>query len=226
MNNISCIIPAHNEAARIGRVLEATATHPLISEVIVVDDASTDGTSDVVRRYPHATLIVHPKNKGKSKAIHTGVQNATGKFLFFLDSDLIGLTKENISDLIRPIIENKADISISLRRNAPSPWHWIGIDYISGERVLPRSLVVEHLDQIDTLHGFGLEVFLNSIIIRRRLRIKIVQWPNVDSPFKHAKHGLWAGIRGEARMMLHIFRTVGIFTPLAQIAKMMQLKVK
>lgn len=225
-NSISCIIPAYNEARRIGSVLEAVSFHPLLAEIIVVDDASTDDTKEIVETFPHVKLVALEHNHGKSRAIHRGIQNATGEFLFFLDADLIGLTKDNITDLIRPVVENTADVAISLRRNAPPPWRWIGLDYISGERVLPRTVLEPHLDEIDGLTGFGLEVFMNKLIISKKLRLKIVRWPHVDSPYKYKKDGFWKGMRGEMRMMYHIFKTISPLAALGQIVTMMRLRVK
>lgn len=225
MHKISCIIPAYNERVRIGRVLEVVTTHPHIAEVIVVDDRSTDGTGEVVKRFPSVKLITQEKNQGKSKAIHDGIQASTGDVLLFLDADLIGLTVEAVTDLIDPIYKDEADVSISLRENAPLPWKWIGLDYISGERVLHKKMIESHIEKIPQLSAFGLEVFLNAIIIKAEARIKVPYWKGVHSPFKHVKRGLWGGTWGEVLMMRDIFKTVSPYAALRQIIDMRKLRV-
>jgi len=225
MIKVSCIIPTYNEAARIANVLRVVENHPLIHEIIVVDDGSIDNTREIVSTFKNIRLIVHEKNKGKSAAIHRGVSSITGEFVLFLDADLVGLTVENINELISPITSGMADVSISYRGNSPRLWRLVGFDYISGERVFHREILQSHLDKILELPKFGLEIFLNSLIIKNNSRIKIVEWPNVSSPFKYAKYGMWKGIKGDIGMMRDIFTTFSIFEPLSQIIKMKHLVV-
>ncbi|MBI3627849.1 MAG: glycosyltransferase family 2 protein [Candidatus Sungbacteria bacterium] len=223
---ISCVIPAYNEDKRIGSVLEIASRHPLISETIVVDDGSQDDTKDVAAKFANVHLIVHPLNRGKNVAVCTGVRASSGECILFLDADLLNLTEKNITDLIEPILSNSADVSISLRGNTPFLWRLIGLDYISGERVLPRQMLTDHLNEISALPGFGLEVFLNTIIVEKSFRIKIVSWPNVASPYKYKKYGLWSGLRGDIRMMRNIFQTVSPLGVLRQIFLMRILRVE
>ena len=225
MNKISCIIPAYNEEARIATIIQFAQEHSLVSEVIIVDDGSTDNTKKMVKVSDKVKLIIHEKNQGKSSAICTGMKEASGNFIFLLDSDLIGLNEQNITDLITPIIENKADVTISLRRNSPKLWHKIGFDYLSGERVFSKNLLIDKISEIKLLPRFGLEVFINSVIIKNHCRIKIVQWPNVDSPFKIKKYGLWKGLKSDILMILDIFKTISIIGPIYQIIRMNNLKI-
>jgi glycosyltransferase involved in cell wall biosynthesis len=226
MQKVSCVIPAYNEGSRIEKILELVRKHPTINELIVVDDCSEDDTSDIVRKFKDIKLVSHNVNKGKSQAVATGILNAGGDFIVLLDADLIGLTAQNITDLISPVLSGEADISMSLRKNAPPYYRKIGIDIVSGERVFSKIFLEGHLEEIKKLPRFGLESFMNRLIIRNNLRIKVVFWPNVESPWKYKKVGFWRGIWGEIKMNLDILRTISIFEVFYQIAKMSRLKVK
>ncbi|HET8575201.1 MAG TPA: glycosyltransferase family 2 protein [Candidatus Paceibacterota bacterium] len=217
MKNVSCIIPAYNEEARIGIVLQTVSKSSYIKEIIVVDDCSTDNTAEVVKKFSHVKLLSHSKNEGKSKAVYHGIQNASGDFILLLDADLTGLTPSDIDLLIEPVIKNKVDVSISLRGNAPLVWRIIGIDYISGERVFPRSFFDHHMANIEHLSGFALEVFFNKLLIDQKSNIAIVRWKNVSSPYKYRKYGWIKGVRADTRMMIEIFKTISPLSAVKQI---------
>ena len=225
MTTLSCIIPAYNEASRIEAVLRSVVGHPLIDEVIVVDDGSSDGTAEVVKGIDGVRLIVLPQNKGKTWAVTVGIEAATGDTLMFVDADLLGLDAAHLTALIAPVQQVKADITISLRANAPRPWHWIGIDYISGERVMPRGLLVDQIDAMRALPKFGLEVFMNSLLIRQNARIAIVHWPEVESPLKGAKFGWAEGLKRDVKMIRDMAQTVGLLGLAAQVYRMRHQKV-
>ena len=78
---LTCVICAHNEAPRIGDVLGVASQHPLISEVIVVDDGSTDGTANIARSFPSVRVISCPEQRGKSRAFAEGVRAARHDYM-------------------------------------------------------------------------------------------------------------------------------------------------
>lgn len=205
---ISCIICAYNEAPRIASVLEAATGHSHLDEVIVVNDASQDNTNEVVSRFPTVKLISLEKNGGKSKALVQGLRAAQNELVMLLDADLFNLTDRDISALAEPVLQDKADVSISLRKNAFGIHHWLGLDFTSGERVLPKLLLADVLHEIDRLPRFGIETYMNSLLIRRRMRLAVVRWANVSHMRKADKYGFIKGTLGDLKMTLDVLRVL------------------
>ena len=222
--SFTCLIPAFNEAERLPGVLAAVVGHPSFERVVVVDDGSTDGTGDVALRHG-AELLRAPSNGGKTRALRLGLETVRTSHVVLIDADLLGLTPAVISSLIAPVAAGTAYASVSLRGNAPWVWRRIGIDYISGERVLPMALIADRLDSLDRLRRFGFEVFLNELLVATGRPIAIVQWPDVASPAKAAKRGLWRGLLADAGMLADIARTIGVMGFVGQIRQLRRLAV-
>ena len=222
--SFTCLIPAYNEAARIGPVLDAVLAQPLVAQVIVIDDGSTDTTAEIARA-KGATVLRTPGNLGKTRALALGLQSVQTSHLVLIDADLTGLTPQALTALMDPVLRGQAVAAISLRGNAPRTWRLIGIDYISGERVLPLSLLTGQQDHLATLPRFGFEVFLNRLLIAQNSPLAIVRWPAVASPSKAAKRGLIAGVWADIAMLADIFRTIGPVACLRQIIALRRLRV-
>lgn len=221
--SVSCIIPAWNEAARLPAVLRAVVGHPAIDEVIVVDDGSTDDSVGVARAHG-AVVLRQGRNRGKSAAVAVGIARAQGDLVLLLDADLIGLTPMAVMDLLLPVRSGRADAAISLRQNAPWVWRCIGLDYISGERVMRREMLLPYLDRMAALRGFGLEVFLNRLWMAERVRLAVVGLA-AASPSKAAKQGLLRGCGADIGMLRDIMATIGLVPALRQIVALRRLRI-
>ena len=108
---LSVVIPCFNEVDRIKECVDRVLQQPVVREVIVVDDGSTDGTSDVIRELSCPRVVVrhHEQNCGKGASVRTGLQLASAPFVVIQDSDL----EQNPSDyerLIRPLVDGEADV--------------------------------------------------------------------------------------------------------------------
>lgn len=204
-HKISCIVPIYNEASRVGSVLDVLSKHPLIEEVVVVNDGSTDNSEELLKQRSDIKLITYQKNRGKTLALKEGFKAAQNDLVILIDSDLVGLDAEAITALIEPVQNNQADITISLRKNALLVDLFFNLDMVSGERVFNKNILGD-LDILDTLPKFGFESYLNQIIIAKALRLTVVYWPKVVSPRKAVKEGLYAGIIGDYKMVRQIIK--------------------
>ena len=87
---VSIIIPTYNRASILPRAVNSVLSQTYQDyEIIIVDDCSSDSTQDVIATFsdPRIRLISHDRNKGQSAAINTGISNARGEYLTFLDDD-------------------------------------------------------------------------------------------------------------------------------------------
>jgi glycosyltransferase involved in cell wall biosynthesis len=205
---ISCIICAYNEADKIANILKAVDGHPLLSEVIVVNDGSTDGTAALAQSFPDVTLISYPTNRGKTYALSQGMAVAKGDHFMLIDADLSGLTAADIFALAAPVTAGRAEVSISLRANSLALYRALGLDFVSGERLIPADLVRPHLARMEHLPRWGGEVFINNLITAARLRVEVVDWPGVFNIRKAQKVGAWRGLLAELTMTADVFRVL------------------
>lgn len=110
---LSVVVPAYNEMQTIEEVVHKVLALPISLELIVVDDGSKDGTTDILQhltnKYPNLKVIRHRKNSGKTAAIKTGFAATIGSIVVVQDADL-EYDPEEILGLIEPILNNKADV--------------------------------------------------------------------------------------------------------------------
>jgi len=205
---ISCIVCAYNEADRIEHILNAVHGHPALAEVIVVNDGSTDATEALLAGYPDIRVISYTPNRGKTFALSQGIAGAIGDWLMFLDADLTGVTAADIQALADPVIGGWASMSISLRRNSLAVYRLIGLDFVSGERVIPTGLINREIAAMERLPRWGGEAFINTLTIREDLSIAVVDWPAVFNVRKYTKVGRWRGLLAELAMMGDAFRVL------------------
>ncbi|HEY8671692.1 MAG TPA: glycosyltransferase, partial [Terriglobales bacterium] len=118
MPKYSIIIPAYNEAARLGatldRVLAYVSSQAWDAEIIVVNDGSRDHTADLVREYsqkhPELQLLENPGNRGKGYSVRNGMMQARGAILIFSDADLSSPIEE--ATKLLAALQQGADIAI------------------------------------------------------------------------------------------------------------------
>lgn len=116
MPKVSIVIPAYNEEAFIGKLLEVILQVDIQSigferEIIVVDNGSHDRTSEIVRKFPVVRLLRIEINKGKGDGVRYGIKNATGNYVLIQDADL-EYDPYDYLGMLRPLLTTKQSTAI------------------------------------------------------------------------------------------------------------------
>ena len=136
---LSVLIPVFNEATTIEHVVDRVRQIPAGTEIIAVDDASRDGSGDVLERLRAAgkvdQLVRHPKNRGKGAAIRSGIALATGDVVVIQDADL-EYDPLDLPALLGPIADGRADAVFGSRfQGGPHRvlyfWHAVGNNFLT-----------------------------------------------------------------------------------------------
>jgi len=143
---LSVIIPTFNEGGTLHRILDRVKDVELLNgigkEVIIVNDCSTDDTSERVKEYislnPDFDIqyFEHEVNKGKGAALHTGIVHASGEYLIVQDADL-EYDPQDYNSLLKPVLDGFADVVYGSRFQGGSPhrilffWHTVGNKFLT-----------------------------------------------------------------------------------------------
>ena len=223
---LSLIIPAFNEATRIGDTLQRCdgyfANEKIDAEILVVDDGSTDGTREVARAAcPHARVLEYGRNRGKGYAVRTGVLASTGALVLFSDADL-STPIEEVRKL-QAALDGGADVAIGSRAldgsdlqvRQPLPRELMGRgfnvlvqmfvmqgirDTQCGFKLMPGALARSLFAEV-RLDGFAFDVELLWLARRRRLRID-----EVPVVWRHAEASKVSPVTDAARMFVDLLR--------------------
>ncbi len=212
---LSVLIPVYNEKNTLREIVKRVLAVNLASEIILVDDGSTDGTREFypeLEKLPGVRVILHEKNQGKGAAVRTAIQAATGEVLLIQDADLEYDPRE-YPNLLKPLEEGLADVVYGSRflgaaRRPILFWNMVAnkiltfitnilynnilTDMETGYKVFRREVV-----QDMKIHAkrFDFEPEFTAKLLKRKVRIYEV--PIVFNPRDYSegkKIGVWDGV--------------------------------
>jgi len=188
---VSVIMPVYNEESTIEEILRRVKAVEVATEILVIDDGSTDGTRDILEKMnddEQLRVILHDHNRGKGAAVRTGFQHATSEVFLIQDADL-EYDPRDIPSLIRPIEEDIADVVYGSRflggpRRSVMFWHMVAnrmltfmtnllyntilSDMETGYKVFKREIVDGM--QIHA-NGFDFEPEFTAKILKKKVRV-------------------------------------------------------
>jgi glycosyltransferase involved in cell wall biosynthesis len=189
---ISIVVPAFNESATIERLIGKLRDSlvDLQYEIIIVDDCSTDGTSDLIRKLGGGQIrsFCHARNQGKGAALRTAFAQAAGEIVVVQDADL-EYDPKDIPTLLQPILEGHADVVFGSRFRGEAQrvhmfWHQLANSLLTWFSNMLNNLNLSDmetgykafrktvLDQIQIREKrFGVEPEITAKVARLKVRI-------------------------------------------------------
>jgi len=209
---ITVLIPAHNEAPRLPRVLKAVYKIKWVDEIVVIDSHSQDETRDVARRFP-VDVICLDSDKGKGAALAEGIRLKKDSDIYiFLDADLIGLTEEHLLALVNPLLENQSLVMTIGVFEEGRRWGDLAqklFPILNGMRGV-RGEWVRNLPDFSWTR-FGVEVYLTKLAQESKANIKFLPLTGLAHYHKEEKYGPFLGFYHRIRMYMEIMQTLFLY---------------
>ncbi|MBI3332414.1 glycosyltransferase [Candidatus Peregrinibacteria bacterium] len=214
---VSVIIPAYDEEETIVGIVRTALRHPLVDDIIVISDGSTDETAARARK-TSAHVIEFSENRGKGAALEAGIQHARHDVLVFLDADIVGFQSGMLTALIEPVLHGTMKMFTLVRERGADPLPYLPESLIiGGERALKRRLW--ELVPAEERQGYDVELALNYYAKKHGLRTGAMHMPGLTQIIKEKKHGLVRGFIERVAMLLSCGRAYVKFYVLGYLSQ-------
>jgi len=151
----------------VAEVIRSILKCPSVSEIIAVNDGSTDETLKILKSFQGKIKIIsYKKNQGKGYALAAGIEKAKGEIVIFMDAHHFNVQNNHIKALTVPLIENQADAVLGTTVSLiPGPFR-----SFTGFRAYWKKDLLLHLAKIKKTK-FGVEIYLNEIFKEKRVKL-------------------------------------------------------
>lgn len=171
---ITAILPIFNEEKTVANVLSILIHSKSLDKIIVVDDASTDNSLEIIKKFQSKKLkiIYLSENLGKSGAVKIAVKNLQTDILFFCDGDLRNFADQHINQLLEPLKNGKYLMTVGIRDRGFIHNKFVKKfgPLITGERAMPYEIFNKIKDH-PLMHNYGMELILNNYCIKNNILI-------------------------------------------------------
>lgn len=174
LRTLSVVMPVYNEQETLDRIVRRVASTTLKAELVAVDDGSTDGSLEILRRLESEGLIdrviVHERNLGKGAALASGFAAATGDFVIVQDADM-EYDPAEYRKLLEPILDDRADVVFGSRFLGGEPhrvlyfWHYVGNRFLT---LLSNMVTNLNLSDMETCYKCFRREVLDGLVIEER----------------------------------------------------------
>ncbi len=188
MKITSAIICVYNEEKTIKDVISVVCDY-FFDEVIVVNDGSTDKTDDILNELSKIYEFKYIKleeNKGKGFAMATGIENATGEIIVFVDADLSDLKEDHLFELTMPLVNKKADMILGQATETLIDYSVNPFKSFTGERSVFKKDILPIVDKMKHSR-FGVETLINLYYQAEGKKVKYVMLNGLKHPTKFDK---------------------------------------
>lgn len=203
---VAAIVPAYNEEERLPAVLDAIKAAELVDEIVVVSDGSADRTYEIASADPAVTAIQLEVNRGKGGAMRAGADSTDADVILFLDADLIGMDGAKVDEIVRPLVDGSADMSIGIFKSGRGVTDLAQLiaPYISGQRAMRRDTFAG-IPKLEHARS-GVETAITKYFRTHKLRVKRVTLRGCTHCMKEEKLGFVRGFAGRLKMYYDISR--------------------
>jgi len=188
MKTISAIICVYNEEKTIEGVVSTVCDY-FFDEVIVVNDGSTDKTNDILNELSKNNEFKYidlKENKGKGFAMVTGIENAIGEIVVFIDADLSNLQEDHLFELAMPLVHKKVDMILGQATETLIDYSINPFKSFTGERSVFKKDILPIIDKMKHSR-FGVETLINLYYQSEGKRVKYVMLKGLKHPTKFDK---------------------------------------
>ncbi|BDP41370.1 glycosyl transferase [Deinococcus aetherius] len=193
---VAVVIPAFNEEETVGDVVRVA--RELTPDVVVASDGSSDRTPQAARE-AGAQVVELSENAGKGPALKAALEATDAEYVVMLDADLIGLTREHLEVLLRPVLAGELDMAIGVFEGGGFVTDWGNklTPHLSGQRACRREWLLE-------VPRLGEERWpeppITDHLKATEARWGYVELPQLRQVLKEKKRGFWKGVGFRTKM--------------------------